>query len=140
MSEASEDSVRYALASKHYLGNAPGFLQRGEAGKASEFLWGSFAEIIKAVGISRGRPAPNHNSIRRLAATFARETHNSIISQALGAAENLHSNFHEVDLDVQDVGLHIETIRRAVGDLYLLLPQQIRTEVERREREHTIRQ
>jgi len=137
MGRAFDDSVRYALASRHYLGNALGFLQRGEAGKASEFLWGSFAEIIKAVGTSRGKPAPNHNAIRRLAATFAREAHKPIISQGLGVAENLHSNFHEVDLDVQDVGIHVETIKEAVAYLYSLLPLEIRAEVENREMQQT---
>lgn len=133
MGQAFNDSVRYALASREYLGNALGLLQRGEAGKASEFLWGSFAEAVKAIGTARGRPAPNHNSIRRLAAKLAEETHNPIISQGLGVAENLHHNFHEVELDIQDVGIHVETIKEAVVYLYSLIPQEVRAEVEKRE-------
>ncbi len=91
--------------------------------------------MIKSLGISRGRPAPNHNRIRKLAETFAQETKDPLISQALGVAENLHSNFHEVDFDVQDVEIQVSTIREAVNRLYSLLPESIRLEVEKREKE-----
>lgn len=136
ISEAFDDSVRYALASREYLGNALGFLQRGEAGKASEFLWGSVAEMVKAVGAGRGRPAHTHASIRRLAAKLAEETHSPIISQGLGVAEHLHSNFHEVELDIQDVGVHVQTITDTVTYLYSLVLPEVRDEVEKREMQH----
>ena len=91
--------------------------------------------MVKAVGASRGRPAPNHNAIRRLAAAVARETQKPIVASALGVAESLHSNFHEVELNIQDDGIHVETIWEAATYLYSLLPQEVRSEVENQELE-----
>ena len=43
---------KYAGQSLHYLKNASKFVDAGDPEKASEFLWGSMAQAIKAVVVA----------------------------------------------------------------------------------------
>lgn len=115
---------RYVVSSQHYLENALAFLQLGEAGKASELFWGSIAEALQAVAAWRGTHLANHRSLRFWAAAIAKELNDPTINEGFIFAERLHSNFHEVELEVVDVATTVEPIRRTVEKLLALIPPE----------------
>jgi hypothetical protein len=123
--EARETIRKYVLASLHYLENALIMLNKLEAGKASELLWGSIAEALQALAISRNIRLKNHRSLRWFVAELSKELGDKDIVAAFYQAENLHSNFHEVDLTPQDVAMVLEPIRETVKKLLDLIPQEL---------------
>jgi hypothetical protein len=104
--------------------NALVFLQRGEAGKAGELLWGSVAEALQAVATSRGMRLANHRSLRFFAGTVAKELGDASLSEGYRLAEGLHSNFYEVELEPGDIAAVVEPIRRTVSKLLDLIPPE----------------
>jgi hypothetical protein len=122
---AIEATQRYAAAAVHYLENALTLLQRREAGKAGEFLWGSMAQALQAVAASKGKYLANHRSLRWFANTIAKELRDLEVAKSYQIAERLHSNFHEVELEPEDVDIAVEPIRSTVQKLLRLIPKEI---------------
>lgn len=121
---ALESLRRYVLNSRQYLENALLFLQKGEAGKAGELLWGSVAEALQAVAASRGVRLANHRSLRYFAGAIAKELGDAALAQGFRDADRLHSNFYEVELEPADVAGVLEPIRTTVGKLFALIPEE----------------
>jgi hypothetical protein len=111
--------------SNQYLENALLSLQQGEAGKASELLWGSIAEALQAVAASRSMHLKNHRSLRHFASQLAKEIGDQSINGGFARAERLHSNFHEVELEPEDVAAEVDPIREAVSKLLKLIPDEL---------------
>lgn len=126
MTTAAQETVkRYVLASRHYLENALVMLNNQEAPKASEFLWGSVAQALQAVAASRNIRLSNHRSLRWFVSTLARELNDRTLLDGFGQAQVLHSNFHEVDLAVEDVAVVVDPIRGLVSRLLALIPNEL---------------
>lgn len=127
MSVESRDRVRkYVVASLHYLENALVTLRSGEAGKASELLWGSMAEAVQAVAASRGKRLANHRSLRWFIGELGKELGDKSIVERFYLAEGLHTNgFHEVEYTQRDVEGMLEPIREAVKKLLDLVPKEL---------------
>lgn len=124
---ALERVQRYIASSNQYLENALLSLQQGEAGKASELLWGSIAEALQAVAASRSMHLKNHRSLRFFASQLANELGDRSINDSFVLAQHLHSNFHEVELEVEDVAAVVDPIRDAVSTLLKLIPAEMLT-------------
>lgn len=122
--QAQESLKRYVSNSLHYLENALLLLQKGEAGKAGELLWGSVAEALQAVAAYQGKHLANHRSLRYFAAALAKELDDPTITDGFQRAEFLHGNFYEVDLEVRDVALAVEPIRNTVKKLLSITPEE----------------
>ena len=120
--DAREHLQRYVTSSVRYLENALDSLQRREAGKASELLWGSIAEALQAVAASRSMRLTNHRSLRYFASQLAKELNDRSINDSFVFAERLHSNFHEVELEAEDVAAVVDPIRETVSKLLKLIP------------------
>ena len=103
------------------MGNAAAFMRKGDTGKASEFLWGSIAEAVKAVAASKGITFHTHRRLKEYASELARELQDKSISDAFNKAESLHFNFYESELELKDVRRMAEDIRIAVGKLLSLI-------------------
>jgi hypothetical protein len=125
--EAREITRKYVLASLHYMENALIMLNKQEAGKASELLWGSMAEALQAVAVSRNKNIrlKNHRSLRWFTAELSKELGDKSIVAAFYQAEHLHSNFHEVELTAQEVSMVLEPIRDTVKKLLDLIPKEL---------------
>ena len=123
--EAQEAAKRHVFSCRHYLENALAFLQSGDAGKASEFLWGSMAQAVQSVAASRGMHLANHRSLRYFTSTVAKELGDPSIAEGFRHADRLHSNFYEVELEPQDVATIIEPIRATVLKLLDLIPPEV---------------
>jgi hypothetical protein len=127
ITEAQEKVRNYATASLHYIENALLMIRQGETEKASELLWGSVAEALQALAISRGvKPLKNHKSLRWFVGVISRELDDSDIAKTFHAAENLHhKGFHEVELELRDVALLVEPIRKMVKRLLDSIPKEL---------------
>lgn len=123
--EARETIRKYVLASLHYMENALVMLNNREAEKAGELLWGSMSEALQAVAISRNIRLKNHRSLRWFVAELTKELEDKSIVAAFYQAENLHTNFHEVDLTPEDVVMVLEPIRITVKKLLDLIPKEL---------------
>ena len=123
--EARHAIRKYVIASLHYMENALLMLNNRDSGKASELLWGSMAEALQAVAASRGIRLANHRSLRWFIASLSKELSDKSIVGAFYQAENLHSNFHEVELTPEDVAMVVEPIRTTVARLLDLIPKEL---------------
>lgn len=115
---------KYARHSLHYLKNASRSIDSGDSVKASEFLWGSMAQALKAVAASKGELLKNHRRIWDCAEGLTKELGDKSIYDAFLHANFLHSNFYESDLELRDVRRIAEEIRVAVGKLLGLLARE----------------
>lgn len=125
--DAREHLKRYITNSVRYLENALDSLEKREAGKASELLWGSIAEALQAVAASRNMHLANHRSLRYFASQLAKELEDRSINDSFIFAERLHSNFHEVELEVEDVAAMVDSIKETVSKLLKLIPEELLT-------------
>lgn len=111
----------YQEQALHYIHNASLALQEGDVEKASEFLWGSMAESLKAVAACKGQLLRTHQELRIFARGLAREIKEPGIEEAYSRAEKLHANFYESFLEPEDLALDMERIREAVRRLFELV-------------------
>ncbi len=120
--EAKEKIKKYKKQSIHYFENAIKFIDKGDAEKASEFLWGSVAQALKAVAASKNIWLRGHNQIKYYALALARELHDDSIWHTFIYAQSLHSNFYESGLLLEDVVRASEDIKNTVKQLLALIP------------------
>ena len=115
---------KYKDQSAHYFGNALSSIQAGDTEKASEFLWGSMAQALKAVAASERRELNTHGDIRKYAAELAKKHNDMSIWDVYGIANSLHSNFYEAGLSLEEVQTHADRIRTIVVKLFSFLPEE----------------
>jgi len=125
VTQAQENVRKHVRASLQYLENALAMLNKGEAAKAGELLWGSVAQALEAVAVSRDLSLANHRSLRWFASNLARELNDRTLANGYWQAEALHSNFHAVDLTAEDVSELVEPIRTTVAKLLALIPPEL---------------
>lgn len=112
---------KYAAQSLHYLKNASKFIDEGNTEKASEFLWGSMAQALKAVAATNGIYFRSHALLWNYAESLAKERGDKSIYDAFSHANSLHKNFYEADIKLKDVRIMGEEIREVVGKLLNLI-------------------
>lgn len=111
---------KYRHSALHYIQNALFAMQRGEASKASEFLWGAMVSAVKAVAASRGIHLKTHRDLWNYVAQLSKAQNDPSLYQAFAVAHNLHANFYEVEFDLQTVALHAQIVREGVARLLTL--------------------
>ena len=122
--ETKKRTKRYRTQSVHYFENALRFIEAGDAEKASEFLWGSMAQALKAVAASRDIQLKSHKDIRDYAMELARTPQDENIRHAFNNAQSLHSNFYESGLILEDVVIGAEDVKTAVAKLLSFIPEE----------------
>jgi len=122
--EIKEKTQKYKAQSIHYIENAFVSMEAGNVEKASEFLWGSMAEAIKAIAASRGRELRKHWEIGEYARELAKQLEDEAIYDVFGNASYLHTNFYEVELTIEEVYTYATRIKVIVGKLLSLIPQE----------------
>jgi len=115
---------KYQTQSIHYLENAFKFIEAGDAEKASEFLWGSMAEAIKATAASKEIWLKSHKDLRNYAMELSRELRDESIRNTFNHAQSLHSNFYETGLLMEDVVMCAEDVKATVGKLFKLISKE----------------
>jgi hypothetical protein len=114
----------YVTRSQEYLQNAYVALEQNELEKASEFLWGSMAQAIKAFAAFKGEHLPSHAAIWKYVTELSRELGNPALFDAFRDADSLHKNFYESGLTREIVLLSEERIRYAIGMLLDMIPRE----------------
>lgn len=122
--EAKERTKKYKTQSVHYFENALKFIAAGDAEKASEFLWGSMAQALKAVAGSRDIWLRSHKDVRHYAMELARTLRDDNIRHAFDYAQSLHSNFYESGLLLEDVAIAAEDVKKVVAQLLNFIPAE----------------
>ena len=122
--DTKRKAEKYSSQSLHYLKNASQSIDAGNSDKASEFLWGSMAQALKAVAASKEIFLRNHGQIWNYTETLAKEIEDKSIYDAFLHANFLHTNFYESELELKDVRRIAEDIRVAVGKLLNLVPKE----------------
>jgi len=115
----------YVARSQVYLGNAYASLEQDELEKASEFLWGSMAQAVKAVAALKGVHLPSHAAVREYVSKLSKELGDPALFDAFREANSLHINFYESGLTPEIVLTSEETIRQAVGKLLGMIPREV---------------
>ena len=121
--EVKERTGKYKAQSIHYLENAFLSMEAGNVEKASEFLWGSMAEALKAVAASRSRELRHHREIGEYARELARQLGDEAISDVFGNASYLHTNFYEAELTIEEVYTYASRIKAIIGKLFDFIPK-----------------
>lgn len=122
--KVKEQIEKHRDQSIHYLENAFRFTEAGDAEKASEFLWGSIAQAIKAVAASKEIRLKSHRDLRDYAMELAKAFQDESIKNTFYHAQSLHSNFYETGLLMEDVAISAEDVRKVVGKLLSLIPEE----------------
>jgi hypothetical protein len=114
----------YVTRSQEYLQNAYVALEQNELEKASEFLWGSMTQAMKAFAAYTGEHLPSHAAIWKYVTELSRELGDQGLFDAFRDANSLHINFYESGLTREIVLLSEERIRPAVGKLLDMIPRE----------------
>lgn len=122
--EAKKRIKKYKTQSVHYFENALHFIETGDAEKASEFLWGSIAQAVKAVVAIKGITFRGHRQLRNYAEGLSKELNDKSIYDHFLHAESLHTNFYECELELKDVIRVAEEVKITVGTLLSNLPEE----------------
>lgn len=123
-SEMKRAAAKYKIQSSHYLENAFVAIEAGDLEKASEFIWGSMAQALKAVAASREIQIRSHKQLRDYAMELARVLNDKTIRDSFERAQSLHSNFYESGLLLEDVAMGAEDVRKTVAKLLSLIPKE----------------
>ena len=116
---------KYKAQSSHYFENALRAIEADDAEKASEFLWGSMAEAVKAVAASRKNiRLGGHEGVKNYAMELARDLRDDSIRHTFDKAQTLHRNFYESWLTLEDVATYAEDVKAAVAKLLNLIPKE----------------
>ena len=130
INEARDSIRKHVLASLEYMANGQLMLNKREAGKASELLWGGVSQALEALAESRNIRLSNHRSLRYFVSELSRETGDRSINDAFYQAEALHSNFHSVDMTAQDVATNVDAIRDLVSKVLSMIPHELTNQEE----------
>ena len=71
------------------------FLEKGDYVQASEKLWGSASQIVKAVAAKRGVELRSHTELWNYVAKLREELQDPQVSTLWHVANSLHVNFYE---------------------------------------------
>ena len=122
--DTKEQSDKHIRQSIHYFENAMKNIEAGDPEKASEFLWGSVAQALKALAASKGISLLSHNRIKSYARELAKTQQDETIWHAFDHAQALHSNFYETGLLLDDVAMSADEVRAFLGKLFGMLPKE----------------
>ena len=124
MLEIKKRVKRYKAQSSHYLENASVSIKAGDLEKASEFIWGSMAEALKAVAASKEIRIRSHKQLRNYVMEVAKALQDDDIRHAFDYAQSLHSNFYESGLTLEEVAIGAEDVKAVVAKLLSLIPEE----------------
>ncbi|MSQ13227.1 MAG: hypothetical protein EXR47_03625 [Dehalococcoidia bacterium] len=124
MAVARESRLPLRESDPLHLENGLIALQNGEAGKAGELLWGSVAEAVHALAVTKNVPIQSHWQLHNFVLKITEELKDESLAQDLYLAESLHHNYFEVQLEPRDIEVLLPKIRELVRKLLEFIPPQ----------------
>jgi len=119
-----ERTEKHKEQSIHYLENAFKFIDGGNSEKASEFLWRSMTQALKAVASGKEIRLKSHRQIWDYARELSKSLNDKDIFDQFLYANSLHSNFYESELTVEDVAILADGIKSTVAKLLELVSEE----------------
>jgi hypothetical protein len=107
----------YLRLNAKYLREVEELIEKKDYPQASEKLWGSFVEAVKAVASERGIKLGTHRSIAEFVAELDKEYPDLKLREVFRHAESLHVNFYEDHLPEDYVIESKQIISKAVEQL-----------------------
>lgn len=100
-SNSIHDKIQtYELTAMHYYENSKETLSKKEFSKSGELLWGSIAEIAKALHLKETEnPINSHSQIKEYLSQLSTIYRKDELKKWKNSAELLHVNFYETHLD-----------------------------------------
>ena len=116
--DVKERAEEYLHQSLKYLENAEKFLDKQDPEKAGEFLWGSVATAFKALVMAKkGEEIRSHAQFWDIARELARETGDESLYKIYKEANQLHCNFYDSKLTLEDIKMSSANIAKLVKKL-----------------------
>ena len=122
----SEKIRKHRDHSIHYFENAIRFIELGELEKASEFLWGSVAQSLKAVAATKNVSLKSHDDLQEYTRALSRSLRDESIWYIFNVGQSLHSNFYETGLKLEYIEVSAENVRMMLTKLNNLLPEELK--------------
>ena len=123
----TEATRNHVFHCRQYMDNALEALNKNEAGKAGELIWGSITQAVHAVDAWRGPVIDDHRSLMNFAYhRIGREIDDDAFPISIEAASSLHHNFYVPARTREDLELLMPGIRRAISQILALLPEEVR--------------
>lgn len=113
--------ISYREASSLLMEQARTEFLAGDLRQASEKGWGAAAQIIKAVSEDRGLDHYAHYLLIRAVSSLIEETGDHELYDLFGAALNLHNNFYENWLPIDQVQNRLQRVEQFVAKLDALV-------------------
>lgn len=120
-----EKSLQYQQKAEEYLNNARKLVTKHEFAKASELLWGTTAEFIKAISVLYGRIPTGHREIVDVGKHIALELGDANLNRLISReAQALHANFYEDFMSKEIFAEHYEAIIELTKKLLKIINQK----------------
>ena len=110
----------YQSLSEKYLAEARELLKKGDLVQASEKFWGATALAVKRIAAMRGLKLEQHGAICSFVSRLSRESRNNELILLFHAANGLHKNFYENELDQKAVKITAESVEQLIEKLRMI--------------------
>ena len=107
----------YQALSEKYLEEARELLKKDDLVQASEKFWGASALAVKRIAASRGLKLEKHGAIWSFVSRLSRERRDNELILLFHAANGLHKNFYENELDQKAVEITVESVEKLIEKL-----------------------
>lgn len=107
----------YQSLSEKYLAEARELLKKGDLVQASEKFWGASALAVKRIAAMRGLKLEKHGAIWSFVSRLSRESRDNELILLFHAANGLHKNFYENELDQKAVKITVESVEKLIEKL-----------------------
>lgn len=101
---------KYSSTKQHYFQNAQKFMRLKRFQKASELLWGTVAQTIKAHAALTGKQLFAHGQLKSYIRELAREKGDVGLFKDYEFVEKLHRNFYDEQIEHRDFPVYYESV------------------------------
>ena len=123
MAALTGEPERYAELSRHFIEKADEYLMAGDRGQASEKGWGAVAEAIKSIAAERGWNHQSQRLLNDIAFQLSEEWNRRDVRRLFIVAKDLHINFYEDNMGLDDVAASVQDARVLLRELDTLRQQ-----------------
>ena len=120
MEQSNSEPEKYAALSRSYIQRADEYLQAGDRVQASEKGWGAVAEAVKSIAEERGWHHKSHRLLNDAALQLSEEWRRPDVLLLYTAAKDLHINFYEDDLELDNIAASVGNAKTLLGELEIL--------------------
>ena len=107
----------YQALSDKYFTEAKEFLSKGDLVQTSEKLWGAASLAVKSVAAKRGLKLEKHGSLWDFVSRLSRESGDRDIIRLFNAANGVHRNFYEDQMNKEALEVVAEDIEMLIAKL-----------------------